>query len=154
MNYRPPRKSLLGAQVSQRVAVVLAAWLPDSQVFQRTASMPEDLRAEVLDTMDAIKAAATMHKQAFAEASVVGNRTVEVSTVQADSMVKEVPPYNSAGFRGDFLRSSEVAGLLGISSRRVLQLLDSGDLTGERPGAEWLITRTSVDNLLAIRKAA
>ncbi|QPS33996.1 helix-turn-helix domain-containing protein [Brevibacterium casei] len=150
MSYHPPRKSALVAPVSQRVAVVLAAWLPDDQVFRRTATMPEDLRAEVLATIDAIKAAALAHKQAFAE---VGNRPAAITPEAEESEVKGTPPdLDPAGV--GLLRSDAAGALLGLSARRVRQLVSSGELEAEKVGSEWIITRTAVDDYLATRKAA
>ncbi|KZE22441.1 helix-turn-helix domain-containing protein [Brevibacterium casei] len=134
------------------MAVVLAAWLPDSQVFQRTATMPEDLRAEVLDTMDAIKAAALAHKQAFAEASAVGSRPAAITPEPEESEMKG-KPLDPAGL-GSLLRSDAAGALLGLSARRVRQLVSSGELEAEKVGSEWIITRTAIDDYLATRKAA
>lgn len=150
MNYRPPRKSSLVAPVSQRVAVVLAAWLPDSQVFQRTATMPEDLRAEVLATVDGIKAAALAHKQAFAE---VGNHPTAITPPLESLEMKGTPPNPDPAGVG-LLRSDAAGALLGLSARRVRQLVSSGELEAEKVGSEWIITRTAVDDYLATRKAA
>ncbi|WP_453985154.1 helix-turn-helix domain-containing protein [Brevibacterium casei] len=148
MNYRPPRKSALVAPVSQRVAVVLAAWLPDSQIFQRTATMPEDLRAEVLDTMDAIKAAATMHKQAFAE---VGNRPAAIIPEPEESEAGQMPDPTGVLLPVD---ADTAAGLLGCGTRRVRQLCKSGDLKAEKHGVSWMIDRESINQYLAVRNAA
>lgn len=147
MSYRPPKKSALVAPVSQRVAVVLAAWLPDSQVFQRTATMPEDLRAEVLATVDGIKAAALAHKQAFAE---VGNHPTAITPEPEESEMKGTPPNPDPAGVG-LLRSDAAGALLGISSRRVRQLCEEGLLEAEKPGIEWIITRESVDQYRALK---
>jgi excisionase family DNA binding protein len=48
--------------------------------------------------------------------------------------------------------SREVAGLLGLSQRRVVQLATVGQLRGRRaPGGSWLIDADSVDEWLAAR---
>lgn len=40
--------------------------------------------------------------------------------------------------------SSAAADRLGVTNRRVLQLIDSGTLDGQRQGGRWLITEASV----------
>lgn len=147
MNYRPPRKSSLVAPVSQRVAVVLAAWLPDDLVFRRTATMPEDLRLEVLTAVDTIKAAALAHKQAFAE---VGNRATAITPMPEESDVKGTP-HDPDPAGAVLLRSDQAGALIGITPRRVRQLCNSGELAGEKVGSEWIITRGAVDQYISLR---
>lgn len=150
MSYRPPKRSLLGAHVSQRAAVVLSAWLPDDVVFKRTATMPEDLRLEVLNTLDAIKAAAVMHKQAFAESAEVGNRPAAITPEQEESTLKGMH-VDPAG-NGVLLPIGEAGALLGLKSRRVRQLCKSGELEAVKPGGSWLISREAIDQYLAINQ--
>lgn len=151
MPYRPPAKSSLVAPVSQRVAVVLTAWLADDQVFRRTASMPEDLRIEVLNTIDGIKAAALAHRQAF-ESAEVGNRTAAIDPEPESLEVEGAPPVIDPA--GVVLFPIGGAGaLLGLSSRRVRQLCKSGELEAEKHGHIWMISRTAIDNYKALREA-
>lgn len=150
MSYRPPKRSLLGAHVPQRAAVVLSAWLPDDVVFKRTATMPEDLRLEVLNTLDAIKAAALMHKQAFAESADLGNRPTAIVPVPEESTVEERS--DPAGQSGSLLLVDSAAGLLGLKSRRVRQLCVSGELEATKRGHVWMIPRSAIDQYLAINQ--
>lgn len=149
MSYRPPKRSQLVAPVSQRVAVVLAAWLPDDQVFRRTATMEPELRLEVLNTIDSIKAAALMHRQSFAE---VGNRPTAI-TPEPESLEVDGECNDPAGPPA-LLHSEAAAGLLGISSRRVRQLCEDHLLEAEKINTQWIITRESINQYLALRKAA
>ncbi|MCF2573152.1 helix-turn-helix domain-containing protein [Brevibacterium sp. UCMA 11754] len=151
MSYRPPKKSALVAPVSQRVAVVLAAWLPDDQVFRRTATMPEDLRLEVLNAIDGIKAAALAHRQTF-ESAEVGNRTAAITPEPESLKVEGTPPRLDPA--GVVLPLVDAAGLLSLSETRVRQLCRSGQLDAVKVGIAWTISRDAIDRYLATRKAA
>lgn len=112
--------------------------------------MPEDLRAEVLDTVDAIKAAALAHKQAFAE---VGNRPTAMDPEPEESSVKGTPPDpDPAGLV--LLRVDEAAGRLSLSETMTRRLCRSGELEAKKHGVSWMIASNSIDQYLAIRKAA
>lgn len=147
MSYRPPKRSLLGAHVSQRAAVVLSAWLPDDVVFKRTATMEPELRTEVLNTVDAIKAAALMHKQAFAESAEVGNRPTAIAP-EPESLTVDGEHSDPAGPPA-LLPLVDAAGLLGLSETRVRQLCRSGELEATKHGHVWMIPRSAIHQYLA-----
>jgi excisionase family DNA binding protein len=52
----------------------------------------------------------------------------------------------------DFLTTSEVAALLGVTPGRVKQLLGSGELAGEKLGNAWAISREAVESYLEHRR--
>ena len=52
------------------------------------------------------------------------------------------------------ITTTEAAGLLGVGSRRVLQLRAGGALRGRAVGRSWLIDRGSVQELLSVRRTA
>ena len=46
------------------------------------------------------------------------------------------------------LTTSEAAELLGVSTRRVIALIESGDLSAQRLGRQWMVDERSVEDRL------
>jgi excisionase family DNA binding protein len=54
---------------------------------------------------------------------------------------------------GSLLVVPDVADMLGLTRQRVLQLINQGKLTGTKPGREWLVLASSVQEFMDARAA-
>lgn len=151
MSYRPERRTGLVVPVSQQTAIVMLALLPDeAMIWRRTTQLPEPVREELLRTLDTMRAAARMHREARAE-----DGTAETSPSPGPAL-SEVGSSPAGSFRAgeDSVSAGEAAEMLGVSPRRIRQLLKLGLLTGHKLGHVWSVQRASVEQHLAMRRAA
>lgn len=51
----------------------------------------------------------------------------------------------------EWISPAEAAELLGISDRRIRQLLNSGQLQGQRIGGRWVVSRADIDRRILSR---
>lgn len=147
MNYQRPESRLVVA-VSPQVAEALLPFLADErQILAATRQMEminPRLRLALLNTVDDLKAAARMSRSSRRELAVVGNPAAEMTVESGESEEAKGTPPDPAGLPCGSLRTSEAGAALGISSRRVRQLLGTGELAGTKPGTQWIIPRESV----------
>jgi excisionase family DNA binding protein len=54
---------------------------------------------------------------------------------------------------GSLLPVPDVAEMLGLSRQRILQLIGDGKLTATKPGREWLVMASSVQEFMDARAA-
>ncbi|MBT2538685.1 helix-turn-helix domain-containing protein [Arthrobacter sp. ISL-69] len=140
--YRPPRFSGLGAHVSGVSAWVLMAVLERGRAVDSIQSLPAEPRAEVLATLDTLKAAA-IHWSDQTKAEGFPARAKPQKDAQATETAtdgRKTP--------------AQAAQLLGCSERRVRQLLAAGRLNGQMVAGRWLVDPASVEDYLLARDVA
>ncbi|MFC7488787.1 helix-turn-helix domain-containing protein [Knoellia sp. CPCC 206453] len=74
--------------------------------------------------------------------SAVGNGQAETATVERESA------------QDNELPTQEVAKMLGLTPRRVGQMVSDGTLSGRKVGGAWLVSRSSVEALADTRRAS
>lgn len=150
MTYRPPRRSGLVAPVSPRSAKVLLVLLPSRErMLHRLRYVDEETRADFEQVIDTLRAAALEYDRALREGSVSGSMPAPVLDSVAESRKGAAVLSGMHAFP-----VGEAAELLGVSSRRVRQLLDLGRLEGQKCGSQWLITAESIRDYQKLKGAA
>ncbi len=127
------------AVLSGMGAFVIASVLSSERRWPRELvdGLAPDARAQVLAAREAVVLAA----RAFQRASAGGSAVVPAVDYVADSGVT------------DWVTSVEAARMIGVSERRVRQLLADGRLAGRLAGGRWQVDRASVLDMLAGRAA-
>ena len=141
------RRPLLGAHVSGPGA----AWVlrrvegaaPDAiRYFQSIGR--RDVAASIADAVEELlEANRQWEMQRTDGASAGGNAETSPAEATPES---EVPAVG--------LGTSAAAGLLGVTERRVRQLLDGGLLVGRKSGRQWLVERDSIEAYRTDRRLA
>lgn len=141
-------RPMLGAHVAAGAAMWLARRVPPSE-FEDAVRWArrigrDDLAREI--------------ERAGAEVREAGRRWLEEEQGNAPASeagsAEGALPSRLAPSDRDLLTTADAAGLLGVSSRRVRQLLACGQLAGRRcgsPPGQWLVDPDSI-NALAARK--
>lgn len=147
MSYRPERRSGLVVPVSQRMAVVLLALLPDeATVHRRIRNLPKPARDELLTVLDTMRAAARLHRVATGD----GRPEACQDAGEGASVMRHLGASSVEGT----MSAGAAAEALGVSARRVRQLLDSGALDGSKHGHVWLISAESVAAYIEMKDAS
>ena len=148
MTYRPPAESRLVVAVSVRTAWILQALLPPQEkVWERTKHLTTEARRELLATIDTMRAAANVYLAMQRRDADYGTPAAEDSPEPAECGVGDER-------LADRLTTGDVAGLLGISPRRVRQLAGAGRIEGHRAGPHWQFTPEAVHRYRELRRAA
>ncbi len=128
------------AVLSGMGAFVIASVLSSERRWPRELvdGLAPDARAQVLAAREAVVLAAL----AFQRASAGGSAVVPAVDHVADSGVT------------DWVTSVEAARMIGVSERRVRQLLADGRLAGRLAGGRWQVDVVSVGALRDVRGAA
>ncbi len=124
-----------GAIVSGPSALVLAGFLEKHwrEWREYAAPLSQDMGLAVADTVESINKAAVAYRESVsARASVGGSEKRKSGEVPQDSPAME------------WVSTSDAASLLGLSARRIRQLVVLGELTGRRSNGRWQVSRLSV----------
>ena len=127
----------LAAPVSGVAAFAIVAMLPRDEVTRRTRGMEPDKRQEVLNAWDSIKAASDIYqRQSSAQPSARGNAE--------SGNVVHLRDSESEG--NTLITTAVAAGFLGVSTRRVRQLLEGGSLAGSSVAGRWFTTQEALND--------
>lgn len=131
------RRPTLAAPISGVAAFAIVAMLPRDDVERRTRGMEPEKRQEVLLAWDCIKAASDVYRhESAARPSARGN-------AEAGNVV----PLRDSESGGTYLVTTAVAaGFLGVSTRRVRQLLEGGSLAGSSVAGRWFTSQEAIDD--------
>ena len=131
------RRPILAAPVSGVAAFAIVAMLPRDDVERRTRGMEPEKRQEVLNAWDSIKAASDVYRhESAAQPSARGN--AEPGNV--------VPLRDSESEGNTLITTAVAAGFLGVSTRRVRQLLEGGSLAGSSVAGRWYTTQEALND--------
>lgn len=138
-----PRLSLLGAHVEGAAALWLVRRVgsdaPNTVRYFREIGR-SDVAAQIEEAVGQLRQVAMLWRLAEDEGRTTGSGNAELPEVpdQAESRVKAVDV---------FLGTAEAAGRLGVSERRVRQLLQGGRLAGRKEAGRWFISTESIAEL-------
>lgn len=135
-------RPMLGARVRGCAAAVLVRVLDERLAHVETLAAAGVVTAQDL----------TDTREAFAEIREAGQAWVEWRAAANGSA--EALPAETAPRSMHEICSDEAAEMLGVSSRRVRQLLAAGLLEGRLAGRTWLVSRPSVLLCREMRSAA
>ncbi|MCT9624257.1 helix-turn-helix domain-containing protein [Pseudarthrobacter equi] len=124
-------------------AWVLMAMLEQARAWDRVQGLPPESKAEVLHTLDTIKASA-IHWSENSQADDLPARRPTPSS-PAEPLTTEVEGHGTA---------VTAAQRLGCTERRVRQMVKEGKLSGRRIGGTWFIEDQSVDDYLLRKDVA
>lgn len=137
MTRRPdPRRHLLGigGPEGRTPAVVAFLVAPMARTWADMAKsqMPQAAYSELDDWVCSLEVLAEYHRRSMSAGGVLNGHFRQLNESGGHSPERRVT-------------SQEAAHRLDVSVRHVLRLLESGQLTGSKPGREWRIDTDSID---------
>ena len=150
------RRPQLGAHIRGPAAVWLLRGIRDGAEADAVAHFQRvgrpDVAAVIADAMAQLREAARQWEAAVRADGASVDGSAEAGSTEAgggSSQLGGRPPGGS-----EVVDTATAAGRLGVSERRVRQLLADGPLTGRKVGRQWLVERTSITEYQAMRRTA
>lgn len=136
------RRVTLGAHVPPVVAIWLHRRIDDATTSDAVRHFREIGRPDVADAID----------RCMAEIREAAQQWREARRASADGSAEVAPAETAPRSESVLLHTTAAAGLLGVTPRRVRQLLGDGSLAGNQTAGRWLVPREAIDEYINRRE--